>query len=508
MDKKTRKALLKEYEAWHQQMVAGVTGLDDTQMRQAYCFTLFSRMTFLYFLQTRGLLDRDHRYLPHKLEQCQAASIPFTHFLSWLLMALDTPCHQRPGPIQNLLGHVPYLRLFPEAALPYAAAITLPDQFFQGVFARFEQFTWDLSEIGDEDRPEITPAILGFLAETYVSLQSPYNRKSTGSFYTPEVLCNFLTSSSCYPIIQQRLEGLTRRQPGTIPVGQEDTSLEQLLDGMDARDAGLLLFVILPSLSICDPANGAASFLVAALEKVSHLYLSILERIERCPHLHHPALLQFQRAGDESLGGRAYFAKKRVLERNLFGVDLQQEPLDVSRLRLYLSLLQEVPVGAELAPLPSLAYSLLRGNSLIGVVRITEQEQPYLSAFPHYERLVAEKEQLIDCYRSDAEALDLFLGTALYARIQECREEAYRCLNAVLMRQLEASPKKGKKKIDLTMEDMEGFTPFHWAYEFEAIMHHPWWYRCDPCEAQIIEDSRTRRIRGIRFGPGPSLSQS
>lgn len=496
MDKKVRKALLKEFEQWHRQMTETVTGIDDREERHAYCFKLFSRTTFLYFLQTKALLDGDQEYLSHKLEQCQAEGLSFTHFLSWLLMALDTPYHQRPGSFRALLGQIPYLRIFPEVTPLYAENITLPNQFFQDVFQRFGQLIWDLDEREEEDREALTPAIFGYLAETYIALKSPFERKKTGSFYTPEVLCNFLTQSTCYPVIQQRLEELTGRKPCEIPAGGEETSLEHLFDSLDTRDAGLLLFVILPSISILDPANGAANFLVSALHKMSHVYLSILERIERLPNLHHPALSFFQSSSDAGLG-RAYHIKKRILSRNIFGVDLQQEPLDVSRMRLYLSLLHEVPVGATLEPLPSLAFSLVRGNSLIGLDRI-ERVQAYLSAYPHYNSLVATRQQLIECYH--AAAGDLLVGNAIYAKIQVCREEAYRCLNAVTLQHLAASPKnKGKKKFTMTLEDLEGFTPFYWPYDFEQIMQHPWWYRCDPREAQVIEVEG--KVRGIRFGP-------
>lgn len=498
MDKKARKAFLSDCERWYTQMFDRVTGLEGGE-RSDYVFKLFSRFLFLSFVQYKGLLENNQRYLHDKLEQCQAAGIPYHRFLTSLLQAVDTPCHQRQA--REMWGRIPYLRLFPESPLPDADAITIPDEPFQEILHRFQWLTFDLEEQGEEKRDEVTPAMLGHLVEAFIALKSPYACMKTGSYYTPEDICTFISKSTCYPVIQQQFEALTGRQPADrIPAGQEEASLNQIIGTIDAREAGLLLFVILPTLSILDPAVGAANFLVSALRRVTRVYREIFERIEQNQEMWHPALLEMLHTADEAPGGRDYFIKKRVLSRNLFGVDIQQEPLDISRMRLFLALLSQVPARASLEPLPPLAFRLPRGNSLVGVERITERERLQLARFPQYEALVAERKRLIDLYCQ--QAYDISKSAAVYARIAACRDEAYGYLNEILTERVTTSSKgkKGRKRDTFTLQDLEGLQPFHWAYDFDDVMNRSWWARLSREEAQVIEVGG--QVRGVRFGPG------
>jgi hypothetical protein len=494
MNKKARKAFLSDFEHWYQLMVNQTTGIDGAE-RPSYVFKILSRFLFLYFLQHQGLLDNNQRYLYDKMEQCQSAGIPYHRFLTLLLQAIDTPYHQRSDEMP--LDNVPYLRLFPESVLP--DDITIPNQPFQEILNSLLWYMWDLEEQGEENRDEITPAILGYIVEKFVALKSPHARKSTGSFYTPEDICIFMSKSTVSPMILYQFESLTRRQPSKIPTGQEEAFLNQLIGTLDARECGLLLFVILPSLSILDPAVGAANFLVSALNLVSRVYREILAQIEHASRLQHPVLQQMLSRADETPGGRDYFIKKRILSRNLFGVDIQQEPLDISRMRLYLAMLSHVPTGTSLEPFPPLTFRLPCGNSLVGVDRITERERLQLARYPRYSALVETRKRLIKHYC--CETLDLAQSASLYAQIQACRDEAYGYLNAILTERVATSSKakKNHTKNTFTQEDLESLQPFHWAFDFDEVMNHPWWVRCDPEEAQIIEIGG--QICGMTFGP-------
>lgn len=495
MDKKARKAFLSDVERWYNLTRSQLTGVADGE-RAGYIFTLFSRFLFLYFVQCQGLLEKNWHYLSDKLEQCQAGGIPYHRFLIWLLQAIDTPAYQRPA--RPILGRVPYLRLFPHAPLPESDTITIPDELFGEILNRLQWLTFDLEEQDEEKRAEVTPAILGYLVETFIARKSPYERKKTGSFYTPEEICVFLSKSTCYPVIQQQFEQLTGRQPAErMSAGQEEPSLDQLIGTIDAREAGLLLFVILPTLSILDPAVGAANFLVSALRLVTRVYKEIFARIEDRQDMRHPALLQMMRKADSTPGGRDYFIKKRILSRNIFGVDIQQEPLDISCMRLSLALLSQVPAGTAPEPFPQLAFCLPRGNSLVGIDRITERERLQLARYPRYDELVAERKRLISLYCNDA--FDRSQSSAIFAQIQACRSEAYGYLNEILTERVATNNKKSRTKGPFTLQNLEMLDPFHYAYDFDDIMNRSSWTRCDPQEAQVSEEGN---VRCIRFGPG------
>ena len=145
-------------------------------------------------------------------------------------------------------------------------------------------------------------------------------RKSTGSFYTPRSLTEFLVRQALSPLV-------------------------------DGRSADQIL-----GLRVCDPAMGSGAFLVAACR-----YLA-----DACEH----ALLRDGEwlEADATAGNRATL-RRHVAERCLYGVDLNATAVQLARLSLWLTTL------AADRPLTFLDHHLAAGNSLIGA-RLSDLSQP------------------------------------------------------------------------------------------------------------------------------------
>ena len=67
----------------------------------------------------------------------------------------------------------------------------------------------------------------------------------------------------------------------------------------------------------------------------------------------------------EALSGERYDRaelKKQIIQRNIYGVDIEKGAVDIARLRFWLSIVvdEETP-----SPLPNLDYKIMQGNSLI-----------------------------------------------------------------------------------------------------------------------------------------------
>jgi hypothetical protein len=505
MNRATRKDLHGRCQDFYQRIVEGLSCLGDEGDRRDCAFALLQRLLFSYFLQQQGLLDDDPGYLQRKVEQCRSTGVPFALFLATLTTeGFGIPLEARPFFARQVLGTVPYLSgsLFfsrpteRQQAQRAAAALTaLPNEVFEEALAAFSGFTWTLVEGEHAAVPEgvVTPAFLGTLAEFSVQ-----NRKQTGSFYTPEAICSYIVRQTCEPVLMKRFEEIT---------GRHSDSIEELIATLDARDCALLLFVILPTISGCDPACGAGDFLVVSLERMADAYTRV---IERAASLRNPFLDGWLRSFDDAQPGRAFALKKRVACQNIFGVDIQQLPLDVARLRLSLNLLGSVKeVSARLA-LPNLDYSLPRGNALIGLDRITDSVRVRLARIhPGYSELVATKNALVRRYQ--VAAGNPAQLAALRADIDACRQVAYESLNQVLLEQLQEKGAKieergregqqartSRRKRGFTLEDIRALDPFHWAFDFDEVMNNFWWERLDGYEAQVsLVEGRLR----VRFGP-------
>ena len=485
MQADARKQFLMNYEHWHQCILQSCTGMEREVERQDYAFHLFFRLLFLYFLQQHSLLgDANKRYLEDHLARSQADEQPFSVRLAHICTALDTPCDQRTGAVRELEG-IPYLRLLPEVSMPEAA---LPNELFEEILAEFGRYQWGLDESDEANRPEMTPAILGYAGERFIALKAQNFQKKTGSFYTPEDICLYMTENTCTPQVLEHFTSL---------VGRPCESTDQLLEQLTSMEAATLLFVILPTLSVLDPAVGAGNFLVTVLLNLSRHYLTMIERVRSNPQLHHPGLMLWLASLEATGQVLPYVIKQRVLERNVFGVDILQEPLYLCRLRLALSLLHEVREGDPLTPLPILTFALPRGDSLIGLDWLKPEDWPWLDQhYPGYRALVAEKTQLIATYKLTAS--DRALSHAIYQRLQDCQRRAYTCLNPLLVHRINSSPKNAnKRKLVFTLEGIEALNPFHWCYEFNEHMA-PWWSRCDPEEAMVGPGNEGKLQ--VRFG--------
>src|SRR5688572_20262032 len=146
-------------------------------------------------------------------------------------------------------------------------------------------------------------------------------RKSTGSFYTPQTLTDYVVRRTLHPLI-----------------------------------AGATADRIL-QLRIVDPAMGSAAFLVSACRYLARAY-------ER-------ALLRDGSANEADIDetDRATF-RRVIAQRCLFGVDLNPTAVQLARLSLWLATL------SANKPLTFLDHHLVCGNSLIGASILDIARQP------------------------------------------------------------------------------------------------------------------------------------
>jgi hypothetical protein len=118
---------------------------------------------------------------------------------------------------------------------------------------------------------------------------------------------------------------------------------------------------------LLDPACGSGAFLVAAYQYLLDWYLQYYIATLTCPTIdrakrpnfsEHPTLQQ-NAAGAWQLTQRE---RSRILLTHLHGVDLDAQAVTVTKLCLWLMLLEDVPHPPE--PLPRLDYNLYQGNAL------------------------------------------------------------------------------------------------------------------------------------------------
>jgi hypothetical protein len=358
---------------------------------------------FIYFLQRKHFLDNGNlNYLQDKLNESRQ-KLGKDKFFSVFLTALffegfAKPEEQRSQDARRLLGNIKYLNggLFLPHAIELAnPKIQVPDQAFENLLSLFGRYSWNLNDTPGGDDNEINPDVLGYIFEKYI------NQKAFGAYYTRPEITEYLCEQTIFKLVLEKVNAPD--VPGLPPARRFD-SIADLLLNLDASLCKQLLLDVLPSLSLLDPACGSGAFLVAAMRTLISLYSAIIGKIE---FLHDRTLTEWSHKVRKEHPSLAYFIKKRIITDNLFGVDIMEEATEIAKLRLFLALVASAQSVEQLEPLPNIDFNILTGNSLIGLMRVNDEDFERRHAQGElfrksYSQLLAEKNRLIDTYRHAA----------------------------------------------------------------------------------------------------------
>jgi len=276
---------------------------------------VMSRMLFLSFVQEKGWLNGERRFLADRLHAAVATGDEFfvTVLMPLFFGCLNTPLAER-DERSRALGRIPYLNggLFERTPFELRnpdlhVSNELMQQIIEDLFERFDFSVDEKDAAGTHVDPEM-------LGKVFESLMAEDERAASGSFYTPKAIVDVLTRRAIE-------EWLGEGEP------------EELLER-------------LANITILDPACGSGAFLLSALSVIEELTIK-LQSATPVP------------AATQNL-------RQRIVERNLFGVDLKPEAVRLCELRLWLAIV--APCDREIEgvpPLPNLDRNILQGNSLL-----------------------------------------------------------------------------------------------------------------------------------------------
>jgi len=141
----------------------------------------------------------------------------------------------------------------------------------------------------------------------------------------------------------------------------------------------------LNSVTIIDPTCGSGAFLFAAMNILEPLYESCLQRMENfvaeAPKgkfkFFEETLVQVKSPEHPNL---QYFIYKSIILRNLYGVDIMKEAVEIAKLRLFLKLAATVEADYRkpnlgLEPLPDIDFNIRAGNTLVGFATEAELQK-------------------------------------------------------------------------------------------------------------------------------------
>ena len=203
-DKVTKK-FYGEFEKQRKAFAAFIEGIPaDSEDQRWYTAVVIDRLMFLWFLQEKGFLDNQRKYLQQRLQahlDGDNAQSFYKRFLSPLFFQgfAQERTPETAAAIQAAFGSVPYLNggLFAQHELEqrYGEALDIADNAFQKLFAFFDEWEWHLDERPLKSGKEINPDVLGYIFEKFV------NQKQMGAYYTKEDITEYIGKNTIIPAL-------------------------------------------------------------------------------------------------------------------------------------------------------------------------------------------------------------------------------------------------------------------------------------------------------------------
>ncbi len=323
----------------------------DAQHAAQFANRLIGRVIFTWFLDKKELLDQQAEYFLS--ESFDNDTDYYRSRLEPLFFeVLNTPIQDR----SVLDVTTPYLNggLFepkPED-LYKTQQLSFPRNYFDDLFQflRGYNFTTDEST-SDFQQVAIDPEMLGRIFENLLAEVSEDTgeqaRKAKGAFYTPREIVDFMCRESLKSYLRSRIradENLESRLVQLIDATDRQFHDQDQNWRRDLKPYKEEILNALDELRVIDPACGSGAFPIGMMQ----LLVKIYERIE--PRFDH------------------HKAKLSIIEKNIYGVDIEPMAVEISRLRAWLALVVDEETSSKnVKPLPNLDFKFVAANSLVGL---------------------------------------------------------------------------------------------------------------------------------------------
>ena len=349
-------------------------GLNDKEAHN-YALMLLNRIMFLYFIQRRGWLGTTQ--FMRQFWQAYRDSKSRNYFLrNWLnplfFTVFNNPPNKRnlsmfPSEIAQHLKNAPYLNggLFRETSHDPQPPPKIDDDTFIHMFERwidgtpngfFERYNFTVLESGPYDQlVAVDPEMIGRVYESLVHIHEPGKtsedvQSERGIFYTPrtevDLMCRLAVSDFLINHLGEQHRNTILQWVFSLLQKEKKEADERIhKEGLTEQ-----LYSLLENIAVCDPACGSGAFLVGMLLVLDDLQ----QRLQKLLGINeHP-----------------YHRRKRIIGRNLYGVDIMQWAVHIAELRLWLQLAVETEIPDEILKgnkplLPNLSFNLRPSDSLL-----------------------------------------------------------------------------------------------------------------------------------------------
>lgn len=233
------------------------------------------------------------------------------------------------------------------------------------------------------------------------------NGYKEGSFYTPSFITSYMCKESITKVVLDKFNA-------QFDLDAKDISeLRKSLRKEDKKAQKKLL----NSIKICDPAVGSGHFLVSALNVMLSIYDELnlfdeefyleVQNDEILITNHKGEFIEYKRPSTPKdkahlIQQELFHTKKDIIENNLFGVDINPNSCEITKLRLWIELLKHSFYQSfddenyhDLKTLPNIDINIKCGNSLVSYFETGKS----LSHYPNIKERMSKYKRIVKDYK-------------------------------------------------------------------------------------------------------------
>ncbi|MFP6192706.1 Eco57I restriction-modification methylase domain-containing protein [Helicobacter pylori] len=310
------------------------------------------------------------------------------------------------------------LEIYPKSVLKkhedYQKEKALPLLEYLFEFLRLYDFTTTPKDIKDNQNTSesrlINPSVLGLVFEKL-------NGYKEGSFYTPSFITSYMCKESITPIVLDKFNAIYQWDCKDLE------ALREKIDRNFSNEKAKEYLQLLLTLRVCDPAVGSGHFLVSALNEMVWIAYELgliaslyrhdlkLENDEIIIHTPENKIFNYtipRRENDphHHIQKELFELKKDIIENCLFGVDINPNSCEITKLRLWIELLKYSYYIFEkgkntnaLETLPNIDINIKCANSLISRFALKDKALLKNEKNKNLEYYIAEYKELVKIYK-------------------------------------------------------------------------------------------------------------
>ena len=338
----------------------------DDKHASLFANRLLGRVIFCWFLDKKGVINPDRKYFDS--ESFESDNEYYRKNLENLFFGvLNTPIPDR----DYKDDATPFLNggLFEarDTDLYKNPKLTFPKNYFDDLFGFLSGYNFTTDESTSQfQQVAIDPEMLGRIFENLLAEMTEETgeqaRKAKGAFYTPREIVDYMCRESLREYLKTKIpEDKFRDQRFYQLIDAPDKDFQDQdhnwrRDWKPYKDG---IIKALDDLKVLDPACGSGAFPIGMLQLLVRVYERLEPRFD------------------------TYKAKLQIIEKNIYGVDIEPMAIEIARLRAWLSIIvDEEADSKKIKPLPNLEFKFVCANSLIDLDQsgaVTIGEDPDLA---------------------------------------------------------------------------------------------------------------------------------